>query len=507
MLQRRNTTTGASAASAALRGGQSHGDSLDSDLETDHGDGVNNDLVLSCPYFRNEIGGEDETVISLTRETGKFWGVTEDGSLDRSRIPLHTPRQARGFSLLEQSAGTHWKNGICPYNTGTGKHLIERLDLGSTYFKNFFYGKDHQNWFGIDENLGPLAVSIRRERVPISPEMGGHNNQLTHVQPHMNQSEHWMYRLIVRTSDLLPLRGTVLEDSIPALKSEKIKTIPTKEVLEFCFPELQLSSLHLGIQSGPCEEQLVRLDEQCNEKTYKVGVMYCRAGQQTEEEMYNNEEGGPAFNEFLDLLGQRVRLKGFNKYKAGLCNKNDSTGLYSVYSEFEGNEIMFHVSTLLPYTPNNRQQLPRKRHIGNDIVTVVFQEPGALPFIPNIRSQFQHVFVVVRVHNPCSENTQYSVAVSRSKSVPMFGPPLPPGGRFAKSRAFADFLLAKIVNAENAAHLSDKFVTMAVRTRAELLKDLGTSHVSQTTLDSGSKFNIFGKKKDKLRPRFTPDAH
>lgn len=50
--------------------------------------------------------------------------------------------------------------------------------------------------------------------------------------------------------------------------------------------------------------------------------MYCRAGQQTEEEMYNNEEGGPAFNEFLDLIGQRVKLKGFNKYKAGLCNKS-----------------------------------------------------------------------------------------------------------------------------------------------------------------------------------------
>ena len=33
---------------------------------------------------------------------------------------------------------------------------------------------------------------------------------------------------------------------------------------------------------------------------------------------------------------------------------DDSTGLYSVYSEFEGTEIMFHVSTLLPYTPNNR---------------------------------------------------------------------------------------------------------------------------------------------------------
>lgn len=96
---------------------------------------------------------------------------------------------------------------------------------------------DHQNWFGIDENLGPVAVSIRRERVPSSPELGSGGG--AHAQS--SHSDHWMYRLVVRTSDLLPLRGTVLEDSIPALKSEKIKTIPTKEVLEFCFPELQLS--------------------------------------------------------------------------------------------------------------------------------------------------------------------------------------------------------------------------------------------------------------------------
>ena len=64
----------------------------------------------------------------------------------------------------------------------------------------------------------------------------------------------------------------------------------------------------------------------------QVGVMYCRAGQQTEEEMYNNEEGGPAFNEFLDVIGQRVRLKGFGKYKAGLCNKSEQTILQNISS-------------------------------------------------------------------------------------------------------------------------------------------------------------------------------
>ncbi len=35
--------------------------------------------------------------------------------------------------------------------------------------------------------------------------------------------------------------------------------------------------------------------------------MYCREGQQSEEEMYNNGDGGPAFNEFLELIGQKVR--------------------------------------------------------------------------------------------------------------------------------------------------------------------------------------------------------
>lgn len=54
-------------------------------------------------------------------------------------------------------------------------------------------------------------------------------------------------------------------------------------------------------------------------------MLYCKAGQSTEEEMYNNESAGPALDEFLDLLGQRVRLKGFNKYKAQLDNKSMNT--------------------------------------------------------------------------------------------------------------------------------------------------------------------------------------
>lgn len=51
--------------------------------------------------------------------------------------------------------------------------------------------------------------------------------------------------------------------------------------------------------------------------------MYCRTGQSSEEDMYNNESSGPAFEEFLDLLGERVRLKGWEKYRAQLDNKSE----------------------------------------------------------------------------------------------------------------------------------------------------------------------------------------
>jgi len=35
----------------------------------------------------------------------------------------------------------------------------------------------------------------------------------------------------------------------------------------------------------------------------------------------------------------------------------DSTGTESVFTEYRGYKIMFHVSTMLPFTPNNKQQV------------------------------------------------------------------------------------------------------------------------------------------------------
>ncbi|XP_023183081.1 signal-induced proliferation-associated 1-like protein 2 isoform X6 [Xiphophorus maculatus] len=522
LSQRKNTTTGASAASAGvgaaaggvLGGGTvavpgdvggagcSSGNQLmfesplgsredlnpKENLDVDEGDGKSNNLVLSCPHFRNEIGGEGERKISLSRaNSANYSGMSESCSFESS---LSSHCTNAGVSVLEVP-----RENQPIHREKVKRYIIEHIDLGAYYYHKFFYGREHQNYFGVDENLGPVAVSVRRERLDDGKEKEGMQ---------------YNYRITFRTSQLTTLRGAILEDAIPSTaRHGTARGLPLKEVLEYVIPELNIQCLRLALNSPRVPEQLLKLDEQGLSFQHKVGVLYCKAGQSTEEEMYNNESAGPALEEFLDLLGQRVRLKGFTKYRAQLDNKTDSTGTHSLYTTYKDYELMFHVSTMLPYTPNNRQQLLRKRHIGNDIVTIVFQEPGALPFTPkNIRSQFQHVFVIVRVHSPCTDNVCYSVAVSRSKDVPPFGPPIPKSVTFPKSAVFRDFLLAKVINGENAAHKSEKFRAMATRTRQEYLKDLAENFVSTATIDSAVKFSFItlgAKKKEKVKAR--KEAH
>uniref|UniRef100_A0A674JKB6 Signal induced proliferation associated 1 like 3 n=1 Tax=Terrapene triunguis TaxID=2587831 RepID=A0A674JKB6_9SAUR len=497
VAQRRNTTTGASAASAVSAalsrayglGGLDPAFASTEDLnykenlEHDLGDNNSNDLLLSCPHFRNEVGGMCERNVSFSRASaGSPSGAAGEGGFLEPTLNAYCTNAS--ISVLEVPRELQRSpSRLTRYN-------VEHVDLGARYYQLYFHGKEHSNYFGVDEKLGPVAVSIRREK----------------LEDHKDYGPQYQYRIIFRTSELVTLRGAILEDATPTTtKQGTVRGLPLKDVLEYVVSELNIHCLRLAMNTPKVTEQLLKLDEQGLCRKHKVGILYCKAGQSSEEEMYNNEEAGPAFEEFLSLVGEKVCLKAFSKYAAQLDTKTDSTGTHSLYTTYQDYEIMFHVSTMLPYTLNNRQQLLRKRHIGNDIVTIIFQEPGALPFTPqNIRSHFQHVFIIVRVHSPCTDNVCYSVAVTRSKDAPPFGPPIPSGVTFRKSDIFRDFLLAKVINAENAAHKSDKFHTMATRTRQEYLKDLAENCVTNTPIDSTGKFNLISltsKKKEKMKAR------
>ncbi len=63
------------------------------------------------------------------------------------------------------------------------------------------------------------------------------------------------------------------------------------------------------------------------------------------------------YNAITTLLGGRVPLHGFKGFLGGLDNERNLTGELSVYSKFQDLEIMFHVATLLPFSPKDSQQV------------------------------------------------------------------------------------------------------------------------------------------------------
>tara|TARA_R110002050_G_scaffold282566_1_gene430565 strand:- start:338 stop:604 length:267 start_codon:yes stop_codon:yes gene_type:complete len=57
---------------------------------------------------------------------------------------------------------------------------------------------------------------------------------------------------------------------------------------------------------------------------------------------------------------------------------------------------MFHVAPMLPFFPDDEQQLERKRHLGNDVVMVLFHSGDTPIDLFEIKSQFNHVFCIVQ---------------------------------------------------------------------------------------------------------------
>jgi len=167
-------------------------------------------------------------------------------------------------------------------------------------------------------------------------------------------------------------------------------------------------------------------------------------------------ETSPAFEEFLNILGDRVELKNWPNYKAGLDTIGNSNGTHSIYTKWRNVEVMYHVSTLLPFDPSDVQQLGRKRHIGNDILVILFVD-GPTSYLPDtVASRFNRasrevlkgcfltkikktdVFAVVR---PNPDNT-YTLSLAVKDLIPAFGPEID-RKRYPRDKSFRDLLLAK----------------------------------------------------------------
>jgi len=208
---------------------------------------------------------------------------------------------------------------------------------------------------------------------------------------------------------------------------------------------------------------------------YKFGVLYRKQGQSNEIDMYLNNDISYDFEEFLNLLGEKIELNGWKKYNAGLCTSSECLdGIYSYYTEFRNDyQIMFHVAPLLFFDEKDNQQIGRKRHLGNNVVIIIFDESNA-PFDPHIMSsQFNHVFFLIR-KVPMSNPTRYRIQVSNKLGVGIHEPILNNSQIYEVNQNFRGFLLTKLINSERASYQAKGFSSAFNLVRRGLLEEMKT---------------------------------
>eukprot|EP01090_Pellita_catalonica_P014256 TRINITY_DN3582_c0_g1_i1.p1 TRINITY_DN3582_c0_g1~~TRINITY_DN3582_c0_g1_i1.p1 ORF type:complete len:590 (-),score=88.28 TRINITY_DN3582_c0_g1_i1:100-1869(-) len=427
----------------------------------------------------------------------------------RPSLAEERPPNQIGNSLLTWGKGFRINIGSKEYSTvdHPAHELIGQNSL-RPWYSEYFANNPHENYYGIDARIGPIIVSVRR------PD-GDDSSFKVLVRTKKQDLFKEMDKLSMKRSTQSVIMGKKVSIYDLLHRVGKIFANVTKGLKQSKSPQVR--------------DALVNFEKKLSVVGYKFGVLFCKDGQSTEEEMFGNRHGSEEFDRFLNFLGEKIPLKGWPHYRAGLDVSDDvSTGEYSIYRKWGEYEVMFHVSTLLPYNPLDIQQVGRKRHLGNDIAVIIFKD-GKRPFNPSsITSEFNHVFAIVsedkrrrrksgsrknsvkrrrkkkanhandlkkKAHHQNHKNKEknkdknnkekdsdkdgdkeedtlrYRFAISRKVGVPDFGPLFSQKGYRSDDR-FRDFLFHKLINAERASYKSPAFAQKISRVRNELLRDL-----------------------------------
>lgn len=154
--KRKNTTTGASAAAVASAtstlssthslpysspsGSQEELNSRDSPT-LDPGDEQSNEMLLSCPCFRNEIGADGIGRRRLGTGyhglvggggNGSSGNLSVEGNLYETSVSTHCTNA--GVAVLEGP-----KEGPSTLSEKGKQYIVEHVDLGAYYYRKFFY--------------------------------------------------------------------------------------------------------------------------------------------------------------------------------------------------------------------------------------------------------------------------------------------------------------------------------------------------------------------------------
>ncbi|KAM8870583.1 rap1 GTPase-activating protein 2 isoform 6-T6 [Spinachia spinachia] len=437
--------------------GSVDGDTCGDETRPESAEGNTLDILDSPPRDRQP----SHPASSNQRDTELFEIIEKlQGSrIDEQRCEFPLPLKSRLLTIggelpliLAPKLGGYWIDpplerlaDVSPTSSCHGlepeSYDIMERDAEARIYHEFFRSRYHHSFTAVDPSLGPLVLSVRLEE------------------------EESKLRVILRMKEC-SLHGVFSVSLFPNIPS-------AVELAKMLCDRVTVSKFDVvGYLKAP--ELIATFDEHRVSPNFKFGILYQKNGQLTEEDILCNTQESEEFKELLSILGETIQLQGFAGFRGGLDVCHGQTGREAIFTSFHGREIMFHVATRLPFTEGDPQQLQRKRHIGNDIVALVYQE-GQTPFLSDvIKSHFLHCFLVVR-RTPGPEDTgktAYRVSVTAREDVPPFGPFLPDPPIFTDCSLLREFLLTKLINAEISCYKAQRFSRLELRTRSLLLESL-----------------------------------
>ncbi|XP_037669896.1 tuberin isoform X4 [Choloepus didactylus] len=146
------------------------------------------------------------------------------------------------------------------------------------------------------------------------------------------------------------------------------------------------------------ERSVQLLDQIPSYDTHKIAVLYVGEGQSNSElAILSNEHGSYRYTEFLAGLGKLIELKDCQPdkvYLGGLdvCGE-DGQFTYCWHDDIM--QAVFHIATLMPTKDVDKHRCDKKRHLGNDFVSIVYNDSGEDFKLGTIKGQFNFVHVII----------------------------------------------------------------------------------------------------------------
>nr|ALE20562.1 TSC2 [Leptinotarsa decemlineata] len=269
----------------------------------------------------------------------------------------------------------------------------------------------------LEKNTSNVNLNLARERAR-ERKNSGSMERLSSLEPNLMQKRDRVHTISVMSPVTRKPRSETFRSHT------KSKEVP-KSGINPSFVFLQLyhqasfgskSERPILVENNDIALRAVKvLDSIAPYETHKIGVVYVREGQTNSEvEIYKNRFGSLRYVEFLQQLGTLVKLEDVDPqvFFLGGLDQHGNDGKFAYIWQDDVIRVMFHVATMMPNKESDPFCNNKKMHIGNNYVTIVYNDSKEDFNISTIKGQFTFVCIVIHpldhgINSCCQSQRDY----------------------------------------------------------------------------------------------------